>query len=126
MTTSPRERSWSRIGSLLSSLAITGFVLTSLYAKWNPAQGGEAPAAKKAEAQKADPVAKGAKAKNSQKKKADLVKTASPLGAIPGAGKKLDYLELAKIIDQEAAKRLAAEGFKASPRTEDTEFLRRV
>lgn len=124
MTTAPNERpvrrSLSWIGSALSLLAITGFVLTSLYAKWNPVQGGEAPPVKKAEAQKA-----GAKGKAAQRKKSEATKAAT-LGVIPGAGKKLDHLELAKIIDEEVAKRMAAEGFKASPRSADSEFLRRV
>lgn len=128
MTTAPKERparrSLSWVGSALSMVVITGFVFTSLYAKWNPAQGGEAPAVKKAPAAEAQKADAGKGKKNAAKKK-EAAK-AAPLGVIPGAGKKLDAFELAKIIDEEVAKRMAAEGFKASPRSEDTEFLRRV
>jgi hypothetical protein len=128
MTTTKNEpRSWFRLGlgSALPMIATLGFVLTSIYAKWNPIQAGETPVG---EAQKTDAGAKGAKAKKAQKKKTEAVDrqaNAAPL-AVPGAGKKLDFRQLAKLIDQEVAKRMAEEGFKASPRSEDAEFLRRV
>jgi len=48
------------------------------------------------------------------------------LGAIPGAGTKLDAAALAQIIDQEVSRRLASEDIKASPLADDAEFLRRV
>lgn len=113
------------MGSTLSLLAITGFVFVSLYAKWNPVQGGETPA-KKAPAvapAKTDFNSKNAKANKG--KKTDEAK-ANVLGPIPGAGKKVDFKALAKIIDEEVARRMAAEGFKPSPRSDDAEFLRRV
>ena len=44
MTTAQNKQAlrqvWSRLGSAVSILAIAAFVLTSLYAKWNPVQGG--------------------------------------------------------------------------------------
>jgi hypothetical protein len=46
--------------------------------------------------------------------------------AIPGAGKKLDALQLARIIDQEIDAKLKEEGIKPSPVSDDAEFLRRV
>jgi hypothetical protein len=120
-----RSRLWSRVRPVLCLAAMAGFVCTSLYAKWHPALGGEGAPSRKAsggEAQKTDPNAKGAKSK---KKQAEPVKS-SVLGPIPGLGKKLDYHDLARIIDAEVAKRMAAEGLKPSPRSDDSEFLRRV
>src|SRR5437016_526466 len=104
----PLDRFWSTLGSVCSLLAIAAFVSASLYAKWNPVQGGET--------QKA---AKGAKGKI---KRADPVKS-SVLAPIGGTGRKLDVHDLANLIDGQVSKRLAAEGFKPSQRAEDAEFL---
>src|SRR4051794_3422000 len=91
---------WPGLRSALSLLTITGFLLTSLYAKLNPIQGQEAAPAQKAPAAKA-PVAAGPKtdfnskaAKNKKKKTEDAKAVA--LGVVPGTGKKLNYRELAK------------------------------
>src|SRR5438105_2599495 len=113
--------SWS-LGSALSGLAIVGFICTSIYAKLNPVQGGEAVlrAAQGAETQKPDP-AKGGKGKKKQPQ--ETVKS-SVKGPVPGTGKRLDFHELATIIDDLVSKRMAAEGFKPSPRSDDAEFLR--
>src|SRR5579862_1306921 len=119
---------WSRWGSAVSAMTFSGFVLICLYAKWSPALGADAASSHSALVAQAQKDAKGAKAK---KKQLDQAKAPAPvkssiLGPIPGAGKKLDYHELAKIIDTEVAKRLDAEGIKASPKSDDAEFLRRV
>jgi hypothetical protein len=45
---------------------------------------------------------------------------------IPVTGGKLDATTLARLIDQEVQLRLAAEGIKASPVCDDSEFIRRV
>jgi hypothetical protein len=63
-----------------------------------------------------------AKAEAGAKKKA-AVATTRP---IPGAGKTVDAAALAKIIDSEIGVRLAQEKLAASPRCEDSEFVRRV
>jgi hypothetical protein len=113
----------SRVGPALSLLAVATFALACLYAKWNPVQGGEAIFTKGsfgAEKQKVDPKAKGKKKQQPQNVKSPIT------GPIPGAGKKLDYHDLAKIIDDEVAKRMAAEGLSPSARSDDAEFLRRV
>ncbi len=44
----------------------------------------------------------------------------------PGTGKKLEQTELTKIIDDEINRRLVADGVKASGRSADAEFFRRV
>ena len=46
--------------------------------------------------------------------------------AVPGMGTTVDVAGLAKIIDDEIGLRLKQENIKASPRADDTEFLRRV
>ena len=45
---------------------------------------------------------------------------------IPGAGKTIDASGLAKIIDDEITLRLVQEKIPSSPRSEDSEFIRRV
>lgn len=112
MSQNVKPRSWNRLGTALTCAAIAGFVLTSLYAKWSPVQ------AQEKQAKKDDQKGKKAAQKKTAKAPQNLV--------VPGAGKKLDALALAGIIDQEVNKRLSAEGIKASPKSEDTEFLRRV
>jgi hypothetical protein len=92
--------------------------LASLYARWNPVQADDATPKKSSAVQKAE-------AKGKKNKQPEILKS-SITGPIPGAGKKLDYHELAKIIDADVAKRMAGEGFKPSPRSDDAEFLRRV
>jgi hypothetical protein len=62
------------------------------------------------------------KADYSAKKKAAYVTTRP----IPGAGATIDAAGLAAIIDSEIALRLANEKLPASPKTDDSEFLRRV
>lgn len=102
--------SWAKAGSTLSSLAIAAFVFTALVAKWSPVQ-----------------------AQDAEKKKgptAQAKKTKTPVApltrAIPGAGKKLDAMALAKIIDQEIARSLAEAKVPVSPLADDAEFLRRL
>src|SRR3954467_13680767 len=99
MSQNLKSRSWNRLGSALTCAAIAGFVLTSLYAKWNPAQGQEK------QTKNDDQKGKKAAQKKTAKAPTNLV--------VPGAGKKLDALALAAIIDQEVNKRLTAEGIKA-------------
>ncbi len=116
-----RRGAWSQFGASLSLLGIATFVVGALYAKWNPANGGEAAPPKKApayETQKAD-------ANKGKKKQPEFVKS-SIKGPVPAAGKKLDQQALTKLIDSEVAKRMAAEGIKPSPRSADAEFLRRA
>ena len=122
----PTSRLWSRLSPVLCLAAMAGFVCTSLYAKWHPVRGGEpslAEGVRHREAAKDGPQCQGAL--KGKKKQAEAVKS-SVLGPIPGQGKKLDYHDLARIIDDEVAKRMAAEDLKPSPRSEDSEFLRRV
>lgn len=104
--------SWFQVFTMI---ALAGFVFASLWAKWNPVQaGGDTPKSDAKDAKKT-------------KKKSDSAKTpAAELGPIPGAGKKLDALALARIIDQETGRRLASEKIKASPLADDAEFLRRA
>ncbi len=45
---------------------------------------------------------------------------------VPGAGSKLDAAALARIIDEEVARRLKEEGIQPSPLADDAQFLRRV
>jgi Protein of unknown function (DUF1549)/Protein of unknown function (DUF1553) len=63
-----------------------------------------------------------AKVEYSAKKKA----TPTTSRPIPGAGKTLDAAGLATIIDTEIAARLTQEKIPASPRSDDSEFVRRV
>ncbi|MCI0642015.1 MAG: DUF1549 and DUF1553 domain-containing protein [Gemmataceae bacterium] len=138
---SVQRLSWSKTGATASLFAIGAFVALSLWAKWNPVQAQEATqkkqperaaAAKLKTALEAKQAQAGAKekGKGKQKNKAEgqaKTKPATPPNfTVPGAGKKLDHLALAKIIDQEVKRRLDAEGIKLSPKTDDAEFLRRV
>src|SRR5438046_1675688 len=98
---------WSRIKPALSLTAIAAFVLTALYAKWNPALGDEElpppNSSFVAQVQKKDPNAPKAK-----KKQPELGKsTVKGPVLVTGNGKKLDFHELAKIIDVQVAKRMA-------------------
>jgi hypothetical protein len=118
----------SRVGSGVSAVAIVAFLLTALYARWNPLHGSEPSVSPKAaglggEAQKVDPNAKGAKAK--KKAQPQTVKS-SITGPIQVTAKRLDFHDLAEIIDREVAQRITSEGFKPSPPAQDAEFLRRV
>lgn len=120
MTATPSSkpiRRWSRAGSVMSMLVLGGFVCLSLWARFNPVGAAQAPGEKKGAKAKA-PAAKG--------KDQAKVKTPAPSLNIPGAGKKLDAQALTRIIDSEINKRLQAEGIKASPKSDDAEFLRRV
>jgi Protein of unknown function (DUF1549)/Protein of unknown function (DUF1553) len=121
-----KQRNW---GSALAMLAFAGFIATSLWAKWNPAsaqdQSKTAVPAKPADAAHAKD-AKGKTAATKQKTKSDAAKKVESNRPIPGAGKKLDALALAKIIDQEVQQALKSEGIKASSLAEDAEFYRRV
>src|SRR5438552_4624752 len=90
------------------------------------------------EAQAQDAKAKKAKAKDFAKKafakKAlDLTPQANSepvpprvIQLIPGTGNKVDHTALAKIIDDEINRKLAVDGVKASGKSSDAEFLRRV
>ena len=127
-----KQRTW---GSAVAMVAFGGFVAMSLWAKWNPvvaddktpptAAQGTTPA-KPAEAKNAKGAqakGKAAAAKQAAKQKA---KPAEFTGAVPGAGKKLDALALAKIIDQEINQALKSEGIPVSSLAADAEFYRRV
>jgi len=120
-----REKVWAGFLSTVPILAIAGFITVSLYAKWNPVQADESIPPKKTAAADTSKAVANAKAAKAKKLPTETVKS-SITGPIPGAGKKLNFHDLAKIIDDQVAKRLAAEGIKSSPRSEDTEFLRRV
>ncbi len=119
-----RQESWRRLGKLAPIVAIGGFITLAIYAKWNPVQAETGAGQASPLAQKADAKGKG------KKKQADPVKTTpvkpTTLRPIPGTGKKLDYHEIAKIIDEEVDKRMVDEGYKPSPRSDDAEFLRRI
>lgn len=120
-----KQRNW---GAVLAMLAFAGFVATSLWAKWNPALAQEkgAAAAEQKPAKKAP--AKAAKGKNAQAKQKGKSNAKAPefTRAIPGAGKKLDALALAKVIDQEINLTLKSEGIPASSLASDAEFYRRL
>ncbi len=53
-------------------------------------------------------------------------KSTTVVGTTPGAGKKLDPLALAKIIDAEVNRKMKEEGYQPSRQADDAEFLRRV
>src|SRR5262245_12099630 len=120
-----KQRNW---GAALAMFAFAGFVATSLWAKWNPASAQDQP--KTAAPAKPADAAKGKDAKGktaaTKQKKTDAAKKTEATRPIPGAGKKLDALALAKIIDQEVNQALKSEGIKASTLAEDAEFYRRV
>src|SRR5262245_39712758 len=113
------QRNW---GAALAMLGFAGFVAISLWAKWSPAVAQEktapAPAAQKSPAPRpADKTpAKTAKGKGAQARQKAQPGAKAPefTRAIPGAGKKLDALALAKIIDQEVNLSLKSEGIPAS------------
>jgi Protein of unknown function (DUF1553)/Protein of unknown function (DUF1549) len=115
---------WSRAFYGLFVAVIASFILTSLYAKWNPVMGGDDTSAIQyvVQAPKKNPNAAKGK-KNQPDSIPSTVKGPIP---VSGNAKKLDFLELANIIDAQVAKQMAAEGIKPSPRSEDAEFLRRV
>jgi hypothetical protein len=128
-----KQRNW---GSAAAMLAFAGFVAISLWAKWNPALAQEKTApAPGAEAQKAAAraAAKAAKGKGApgkgaaakQRAKGDA-KAPEFTRAVPGAGKKLDAMALAKVIDQEINLNLKSAGVPASSLASDAEFYRRV
>jgi len=127
-----KQRNW---GSAAAMLAFAGFVAISLWAKWNPAlaQDKTTPAPG-AEAQKARAAAKakgapGKGAPTKQRAKSDAKaagKAPEFTRAVPGAGKKLDAMALAKIIDQEINLNLKSAGVPASSLASDAEFYRRV
>ncbi len=96
----PKHRRRGRLRSWLSLLTIATF--SSLAILFTQGPGSQADAQ--------SPVARAAPAAR----------------AIPGAGTTLEARALARIIDQEIERRLAAEGAKASPLADDAEFLRRV
>jgi len=64
-----------------------------------------------------------------QDKKADYnakKKAKQQLRPIPGASSTLDVAALAKVIDDEVSLRLQKEKLHPSPKTDDSEFIRRV
>jgi hypothetical protein len=99
---------WGRVGSGLSMAAIVGFLLTSLWAKYSPVSAQEAPA----------------KAKQRVKVTPSTEKARLPAARPPAA--KIDAVALAQVIDREVQKRLQSDNVKASPKSDDAEFLRRV
>lgn len=128
-----KQRTW---GSTAAIVAFAGFVGAALWAKWNPivAQESAAPAKKlaapatvgdKTPGKAQAPKGKGALAKQKARSEKST-KPAEFTRAVPGAGKKLDALALAKIIDDEVKQGLKSEGIPASPLASDAEFFRRV
>lgn len=114
-----KPRNWCRqprFGQAAMLLGVAGFVLLTLCARWNPIEAQQGVQQKK----KADPLVP-AKETAASKKKA-LPRTEPSLTA----GKKVDALALARLIDQEIQRRLAEEKTTASPQSDDAEFLRRV
>jgi len=145
------QRNW---GTPLAMAAFAGFIAVSLWAKWSPIQAQDdpkppapRPALKKqdlanppnparAKAAEARAAAKAANAKAVAKAKqnADIpVRNKSTAARKTEAarplvkqGEKLDAAALAKLIDKEVARELAAQQLPASPLAADAEFLRRV
>jgi hypothetical protein len=97
----------------LHLLALAAFASTALWLGWDPVEAGET--------KTAAPV-KGAK---KGARKSDAAAATGPAKSLTG-GQKIEASALARIIDQQIAKNMQAEGVKASPRSEDSEFLRRV
>src|SRR6516225_11977927 len=96
-----------------SLMAIAGFVLLSLCARWSPLEAQQAQQKKK----KSEPIAPaketaGAKAKPNASSVQSLT-----------LGKKIDAAALAKLIDQQVQQRLKEEKAKPSPLADDAEFL---
>jgi hypothetical protein len=89
-------------------LAVAAFACTALWFGWDPAEAGEAPKAAKKGARKSDAHA-----------------SASVEKSLTG-GRQVDALALAKLIDQQIARNMKTEGVKAAPRSDDSEFLRRL
>lgn len=102
--------SWGPIG-LLTAFAVLAVGMLSV--DWSVAQ-----------AQETKTKAKDGKKnlENRKQKKSAPVE----LRATPGAGKKLDAVALAKIIDEEVDRRLKIEEIPVSGRSDDAEFLRRL
>jgi hypothetical protein len=96
-------------------LGVAGFVLLTLCARWNPIEAQQAAQKKN----KVDPLVPA--------KETPASKKARP-AAQPSltAGKKVDALALARLIDQAIQRRLAEDKTKAFPPADDAEFLRRV
>jgi len=101
--------SWAKTGSVAIPTLVAAVVVGSLLSRSSLAQ---AQTANKTPA----PEAK------------QNTKTPPPAAAnaIPGAGTKVDAAKLSKIIDAEINRQLAADKIQASPKSSDTEFLRRV
>jgi hypothetical protein len=135
-----RNRTW---GTPLALAVFTGFIATSLWAKWNPAWAQEvqkqaipspavaAPAAPAKPAAEAPPVRnKAAKQKAkieiNAKKSAAAKRPAEAVQKLLPVGKKIEAIALAKLIDSEINKKLKSEGIPASPLATDAEFYRRV
>ncbi len=107
-----RTRFW-RVTSLL---AIAGFVLLSLCARWNVIEAQSGAQKKK----KSDPLVP-ARESAASKQKANPDAAHSLTG-----GKQVDALALAQVIDTELRRRLTAEKIEPGPVADDAEFLRRV
>jgi Protein of unknown function (DUF1553)/Protein of unknown function (DUF1549) len=100
------SREWCRLTALAGFFALS-FAISF---DWTPALAQEK-AAKKAENKKARQAATDSTASNRP---------------TPGTGQKLDAAALAKIIDAEINRQLAAEKIPASARSDDAEFYRRL
>lgn len=133
MALTPPRSLWSRLRSPLTLTAIGGFMVLSVWARFNPVQADEAPGAKavptnKVQVAQANPTdpAKG-KGKLAQKKgRIPLPVVNAPMLVVPGAGMKLEQAALTKLIDQQIQKKLQENNIKSSPLSDDAEFLRRV
>src|SRR5262245_15949614 len=121
-------RHWTQAWTM-SALGL--FVALTFWAKWNPVQADDTPAKPPvitlAQLPKIDPAKKGvlpsateakgdvkgkakAKAKGKGEGSAQVKTVPSTItGPVPGTGQKLDAAAIAKIIDQEVAKRLKEE-----------------
>jgi hypothetical protein len=116
---------------MLAGFAAVAFCMVSV--DWSEAQGQEV---KKAKAKakdfaKKDLPKKALEKKGFAKKAFDFPQKLEPVPPrvfrqTPGAGQKLDHAALAKLIDEEVNRRLKSDDVKASGRSDDAEFLRRV
>jgi hypothetical protein len=125
----PTRLSWRPILSV-ASFAALAFCMLSV--DWSEAQAQDVKAKAKA---KAKDAAKKALEKKAFDKKGFLKKDffkqeeivpPRVIRLVPGTGKKLEASAVAKIIDDEINRRLAAEDLKPSGTSADAEFLRRV
>ena len=86
---------WAKTGSVVINASVAAFIFASLLSSWSLAQ-----------AQEAQP-------RRPRRKRKQKAKNPPQNLTVPGAGTKVDAIQLAKIIDQEVNRRLAAEKIPA-------------